>query len=323
MVARVLGCMLAVAVLPHGRVARADNAPWAQGVSEEEKAEAKKALDAGNALLLDKKYVEALDKYTIAVTHWDHPAIRFNMVRCLIHLQRNVEAFDNLKLALKYGAAPLEDTVYNEALAYEKLLATQVADITVTCTQHGVTLTLDGQPLATCPAKETRRVTPGPHQVVGKGPKELLPKTVELFVVGGKTQSADITLDPLEAGAMIVHRWPVWIPWTVFGGGLALAGAGVGLQVWAGQQMKTYDAFVDDRCTGNCTPAQLADVAYLKDGAEQKTVAGVSLMVVGGAAVVSGAVMVYLNRGRTVYPETMPKVTPLDGGAAVSWSRRF
>ena len=321
MVARVLACMLAVALLAPA-AARADNAPWAQGVTDAQKAEAKKFLDAGNALLLEKKYVEALDKYTVAVTHWDHPAIRFNMVRCLIHLQRNVEAFDNLKLSLKYGAAPLEDTVYNEALAYEKLLATQVADITVTCSQPGVTLTLDGQPLATCPAKETRRVAPGPHQVVGKGPKELLPKTVELFVVGGKSQTSDIKLDPLEKGAVIVHRWPIWIPWTVFGGGLALTGIGAGLQVWAGQQMKSYDAFVDERCTGNCTPAELADVAYLKAGAEQKTVAGISLMVVGGAAVVGGAVMVYLNRGRTVYPEAMPTVTPLEGGAAISWSGR-
>src|SRR5688500_8599282 len=113
---RVLACVLALA-LPS--LARAYHAPWADGVSEQQKAAAKKLLDEGNALLLDKKYVEALDKYSVAVTHWDHPAIRFNMVRCLIHLQRNVEAFDSLKLALKYGKDPLEETVYNEAIAYE------------------------------------------------------------------------------------------------------------------------------------------------------------------------------------------------------------
>jgi hypothetical protein len=44
---------------------------------------------------------------------------------------------------------------------------------------------------------------------------------------------------------------------------------------------------------------------------------------VGGAAVVSGAVMVYLNRGRTVYPESLPKVVPMQDGAGVSWSGRF
>jgi hypothetical protein len=320
---RVLACLVFVSALVTAPHAFADNAPWAQGVTDEQKAAAKKLLDEGNALLLDKKYVEALDKYTVALTHWDHPAIRFNMVRCLIQLQRNIEAFDNLKLALKYGATPLEETVYNEALAYEKLLATQVADITVTCQQAGVTLTLDGQPLATCPATETRRVIPGQHQVVGKGGKDLLPKTVELFVVGGKQQSADIKLDPLAKGAVIVHRWPTWIPWSVFSGGLVLAGVGVGLQVWAGQQMKSYDRFVDDRCTGNCTADDLDDIAYLKSGAETKSRIGVGAMVVGGAAVVGGAVMVYLNRGRTVYPESLPAIVPMQGGAGVSWTGRF
>jgi hypothetical protein len=245
------------------------------------------------------------------------------MVRCLIQLQRNIEAFDNLKLALQYGAAPLEETVYNEALAYEKLLATQVADITVTCMQPGVTLTLDGQPLATCPATETRRVAPGQHQIVGKGGKDLLPRTIELFVTGGKTQTTTIQLDPLDKGAVIVHRWPVWIPYSVAGAGLVLAGAGIGLRVWGGQQMASYDAFVDERCTGNCAPEDLDDVAYLRDGGRLKGTLGVSLMLAGGATVVGGAVMIYLNRGRTVYPEALPKVLPMQGGAGVSWDRHF
>src|SRR5688572_9633688 len=250
MVARAL--ILAIAIAAPA-AARADNAPWAQGVTEERKAEAKKLLDAGNALLLEKKYVEALDKYTVAVTHWDHPAIRFNIVRCLIHLQRNVEAFDNLKLALKYGKDPLEETVYNEAIAYEKLLETQVADITVSCTQPGVKLTLDGQPFATCPATETRRVAPGQHQVVGSGPKALLPKTLDVFVTGGKKQTVAVKLDPLAKGARIVHRWPQWIPWTVFGGGIAIGLVGVGFQAWGSQQMREFDRYVDGNCTGNCT----------------------------------------------------------------------
>ena len=46
-------------------------------------------------------------------------------------------------------------------------------------------------------------------------------------------------------------------------------------------------------------------------------------MVIGGATVVGGAVMVFLNRGRTVYPETLPTIVPMQGGAGVSWSGRF
>lgn len=169
--------------------------PWAVGVSEQNKQTAQRALDEGNALFLDKKYSEALAKYQAAVAAWDHPAIRFNIVRCLIQLDRQVEAADNLKLALKYGAAPLEDAVYNEALAYEKLLANQIGELSIECKQSGVVLTLDGQPLATCPAREVRRVSPGPHQVLGR--KEgFLPRAIEVVVLGGKQQEVKLELDP-------------------------------------------------------------------------------------------------------------------------------
>ena len=147
--------------------ASADDAPWTTGVTAEQKETARYLLDAGNTLFLAHDYAAALDKYRQALAVWDHPAIRFNVVRCLIQLDRTVEAADNLKLALKYGAAPLEEAVYNEALAYEKLLANQIGDLDVSCSQAGAVVTLDGQPLLTCPGTQTRRVAPGRHQLVG------------------------------------------------------------------------------------------------------------------------------------------------------------
>src|SRR6185312_506210 len=95
---------MAIAVAPS--VARADDQPWAVGVSDAQKAQAQKILEEGNQLFLKKDYAQALDKYKAAVAVWDHPAIRFNIVRCLIQLDRPVDASDNLALALKYGAAP-------------------------------------------------------------------------------------------------------------------------------------------------------------------------------------------------------------------------
>ncbi|HUS32695.1 MAG TPA: tetratricopeptide repeat protein [Kofleriaceae bacterium] len=289
-------------------------------MSEEQKANAKRALDDGNALLLDKKYVEALDKYTEAVAQWDHPAIRFNMVRCQIQLGKNLEAYENLEKALKYGADPLEETVYNEAIAYQKLLETQIGNIQVTCKQDGVKLTIDGQPLASCPAQESRRLLAGPHQIVGQKPG-LLPKTMDVVVVGGKPLGVDVKLDPLAKGAKIVHRWPGYVPWTVFGGGLALGAIG-GLTLWAAStQLRSYDVFVDANCTSQCTDAQLAQAKHdYYDPAQTKNNVGGTFVAVGAAAVATGAVMVYLNRGRTVYPD----VAPLPGGGgAVSLSGTF
>src|SRR3569623_242091 len=108
--------VMALAVAPSA--AHADDQPWAVGVTDAQKAQAQKILDEGNQLFLKKDYAPALDKYKAAVAVWDHPAIRFNIVRCLIQLDRPVDASATLALALKYGAAPLEGAVYREALCF-------------------------------------------------------------------------------------------------------------------------------------------------------------------------------------------------------------
>ena len=132
-----------IAVVPV--VAHAEEQPWAVGVTDAQKAEAQKILEEGNALFLKKDYPQALEKYKAAVAKWDHPAIRFNMVRCLIQLDRPVEASDSLALALKYGAAPLEEAVYTEALSYQKLLANQIGDLDIACVPPGAALDLSGR----------------------------------------------------------------------------------------------------------------------------------------------------------------------------------
>ena len=323
------GLVIAAGVAGAAAPARADTQPWSVGVTDAKKAEAQKYLDAGNALFLDKKYAEALDKYKAAVAAWDHPAIRFNIVRCLIQLDRAVDASDNLKLALKYGSAPLEEAVYTEALSYEKLLANQIGDLTVRCQQPGVTITLDGQRLASCPATETRRVAPGPHQLVGTK-TGLLTSTVEVVVLGGKAQEVPIKLAPLAQAARIEHRWATWIPWVVFGSGFAIAGIGGVLDLNAAADMDSYDRTVAQNCSQiACMDGdpRLSTVNGLDGSARTKSAVAVSVMIAGAATVATGAVMLYLNRGRTVYPESIERVTPVvmpvPGGAALSLTGSF
>src|SRR5262244_2857874 len=139
-----------IATVAIARPARADDQPWAVGVTDAQKKQAQTLLDQGNQLILEKKYADALDKYKAAVAVWNHPAIRFNMVRCEIQLQRPVDASDDLAQALKFGAAPLERATYEEALSYQILLANQIGDLDIHCEQQGVKVTLDGQALLTC-----------------------------------------------------------------------------------------------------------------------------------------------------------------------------
>jgi hypothetical protein len=313
-----MGFRALVVVMLLAGTAYAQKSPWSEGVTDDQKAKAKVLLDAGNAKFVEHDYGAALDQYAAAVAVWDHPAIRFNMVRCLVQLGRNLEAAENLDKALQYGSAPLESSIYDEAIGYQKLLASQISVVTVECKQAGVVVTIDGKAAATCPARATQRVLAGQHQVVGTK-HGLLTKTIELVATGGEPREVAIELEPPASAAKIVHRWPAWIPWTVFGGGLAVIGGGALLTALGNSEMRSFDKFVDDRCTGRCTPAQLSDVQYLKDGAELKGALGTGFFIAGGAAVATGAVMLYLNRGRTVYPE----VLPMPGGAAISWSGRY
>lgn len=295
-----------------GGHARADE-PWAAGVSEAHKQAAEKLLDEGNALFLERKYSEALAKYQAAKDSWDHPAIRFNIVRCLIQLNRPIEAIDHLEKALAYGSAPLEPAVYTEALAYQKLLARQVGDLEVACQQDGVRLTLDGRELATCPARQRRRVEPGQHQVVATK-QGFMTRTIEVFVIGGKQQNVAVALEPLTESAKVVHRWPIWLPWLVFGSGVTVTALGGGLEVKASSDMASYDRQVARDCAERCDPGQAAVLDPLRASATFENRLALGFIVTGAATAIVGGTMLYMNRARTVYPSSV-EVAPMSGGA--------
>ena len=306
--------LVAIAAAP----ARADEPPWAVGVSEERKAAAEKLLDEGNARFLEHHFSEALDAYRKALVEWDHPAIRFNIVRCLIQLDRAVEASEQLDAALKYGAAPLGDALFAEATGYQKLLAGQIGELEVTCTQPGVAIRLDGQPLATCPADEHRRVSPGTHQVVGTH-AGYLTHTSDATVIGGKQLRVAVELVPLEKAAHVVHRWQTWVPWTVFGSGFVVAGIGGVLELNAVSFRDAYDRAVAQACMPvACAPGTKIDQHDLD---REKLYNGIAIGVIsaGILTVAAGAGMLYLNRGHTIYPDLQPTRT----GATIGVAGRF
>jgi hypothetical protein len=298
-------------------------APWVAGVSEEAKTAAKALLAEGNELFLEHKYSDALDRYRRAIARWDHPAIRFNAVRCLIQLDRPVEAAENLELALKYGAAPLEDAVYAEAIAYQKLLANQVGDVEVKCDQPGVAISLDAEALLQCPGHASKRISPGRHVVIGTKQGFITTKN-DVVVIGGKREVVAVSLLPLGRGGVVVHRWPGWAPWVVFGGGLAIAGSGALLEGLASARMNDYDRALSRDCAASgCGPAHpipAAD-AQLESSAHAYDTAGVVVIAAGAATAIAGGVMLYLNRGQLEYRDI--EVGPTHGGAAVTLTTSF
>ena len=304
--------------------------PWAQGVTDAQKAEAQARLEEGNVLFLKQSYKEALEKYQAALRAWDHPSIRFNIVRCLIQIDRNVEAFDNLREALKYGAEPLEENVYREALAYEKLLANEVAEVEIACTQQGVEVLLDGQELMTCPGRQSRRVAPGKHGVVANK-AGFLTITRELKVLGGSKEKLDITLVSVTQATKIVRRWPQWIPYVVLGSGIGVTGFGAFMEYNAQRTMDEHDrevardcaldmCFIDPNAEG-LTDAQrqkARDLQTARSTAELQDRIAIGVITIGVGAAIAGGVLLVMNRGETVYA-----VEPTVGGGVVTASGRF
>jgi tetratricopeptide (TPR) repeat protein len=316
------GAIALLGLLLAATPARADEKPWVKGVSAERRAAAQKLLQAGNALLIERNYVAALDKYREAIGSWDHPAIRFNIVRCLIQLDRPVEAVDELDRALAYGAEPLEEAVYTEALSYQKLLASQIAAVSLSCTQPGVQVTLDGQPLTTCPTTIKSRVKPGRHQLLGEK-SGFLPRTVSLVVVGGTEERGSRTHDPLGANARIVHRYSSWLPWTVLGAGLVVVGAGGLVQLVASNDQDTYERELERTCSTGCGGAELQNLRDLESRARLENHVALGIVGAGIATVITGGVLLFMNRGRTVYETTSIGVTPSSGGATVTLGGSF
>ena len=286
-------------VAPSGSTASADEPAWASGVSDARKQRARTLLDAGNALFVDNNYAEALATYRDALVAWDHPAIRFNVVRCLILLERPLEAWDNLELALRYGAEPLEPAVYEEAVSFRKQLAKQIGRIEITCEQVGVKLVLDGAPLATCPAREARRLLPGPHAVVGSL-AGYLTKSLEVIVVGGDRATAEISLVRLSDAARVTRRWPTWIPWVVAGTGAGVAALGGLVEIKAHSDENLYERSVARDCSTMACPVDPI-VARLHDSAVSENRLGIAAMSIGLAALATGSVMLYLNRAHLDY----------------------
>jgi hypothetical protein len=115
----------------------------------------------------------------------------------------------------------------------------------------------------------------------------------------------------------------------VFVGGFALAGIGGLIQLKAQSDNSSYASMVAHDCPTGCPsdsiPHDLEDSAKIENGL------AIGLIAAGGAAVVTGSVLLYMNRGRTVYdlgnesptPHTQLNVVPLRGGAALSVSGRF
>lgn len=299
-----------------------DATPWSNGITAEQKTTAQALLGEGNDLFVQNRFREALAKYEEAVASWDHPAIRFNMVRTLIALDRPLDASRSLERALAFGQGPLEDSMYTEALNYQRLLAGQIAEYEVSCKQPGVTVKVNGESLLDCPGAKARQTLPGNHVVVA-AKAGFVTQTQDVVMLPGKKQPIVIELISVEKATVYKARWKTWKPWAVVGGGAVLVGLGALLNLQANNDLDQLAAAVNAGCDdvpGTCTADEYREIQYeqIESRASTKNGIAIGMMATGGAVVIGGIVAVIMNRPRPYVAETIvPTVMPGGGGVSV------
>lgn len=279
---------------------QASDKPWAQGVSKAEQAAALAAFQEGNEYFAGRRYALALEHYRSAIGHWPHPAIHFNMAVCLVHLELPIEAFAHIQRALTFDDGPLGEALYAEGLTYEKLLADRLGRLSLSATQSGVEVSVDGQPWLTDAGSEARVVLPGRHQLVGTLDGHLT-LTRALQVQAGEALEVEVELLPTSAATVYERRFDVWVPWAVVGAGALVGVAGLGLRSLAEAKLQAYDRGVAAACPQGCSaddlPATVADEKHTGE-----TLDGVALgtLGLGAAALLTGVTLVLLNQPRAV-----------------------
>ncbi len=323
--------------------------PWQRGVSEAQRQAAERELAAGNELFERSEYSAAVERYRAALAAWAHPAIQFNLAVCLIYLDRPVEAYDLVQAALRFGREALPDH-FDEAHNYERLLRDRIATLEVVLPAGmagaaaaggssnradnsagngagNAIVTLDGARLAAAPgeAMVRLRLAPGRHSLVARRPRF-------------ETWSKDLVLPPGEVTREVivlraprtrtVRRWSSAMPWWVAGSGGAAMALGAASLLLGNANLRAVTAEVTQQCPppAGCPAGLPSGLRADRDRAVLEQRLGAGLLVAGGAAVVTGVVLLVLNQPRQVLDVAgggglALQLTPQQLG--VGWSRAF
>jgi hypothetical protein len=276
-------------------------------VSAEHRRTAMALVEAGNKLLNDSFFPQAEKKYSAALAIWDHPAIHYNLALSLPQTLKPTQVYDHMLAALKHGEAPLGEGRFKHARNLTERMRREYAWVEITCDCEASAKLASGEWLE-------RR---------GSGRFEgLVPPGTHTLVAAQKDQASTETILTLAAGERVRLRlgskrpWATWMPWAVLGAGVAVASGGGLLHAQAGERFRAFDRGINE-CDG-CVPSpQLAGertrALNLQRGA-------VTAYAVGGAALVTGLVLLYNNQLQSqVIPETANEsqlvVMPVLGGS--------
>jgi hypothetical protein len=290
-----------------------DQRPWAVGVSPDKQRLALRKFQEGNTQLNDGLFAAAVKLYREALASWEHPAIYYNLALALLNLDQPIEVHESLQKAIKYGIGPLEKDKFEHAKEYILLVEKQIATVDISCSKPGAKISVDGKEVFTVGADGKAghyvgKVKIGKHTFVAEKPGYNAQVDAP-FIGPGETYRLELTLYTAEELTRFKRRWDAkWMPYAVIGGGVAMALVGVGLELSANSSYNEYDAAVA-RCSSatnnmGCTDmGEIANIQSMRESGDTKRSLGYVGYGVAGAAVVTGVILLYLNRS-TAYQIT-------------------
>lgn len=308
-----------------------DQRRWYCSVSEADKQHALELYEQGNQLFDASLFLDAATSYREALAHWNHPGIHYNLMLALVALDQSIEAYKSSIEALRYGPDALEPGEHHRARDYNRLLRGRIAEIRVACDEPGAEVTLDGQSILQGPGEIHVFVLPGQHEIVARKPGYLATHH-PLVLVPEEPASVHLRMLPTAEALVTTRRWDAWQPWAVVGAGAGIGLIG-GLFEWRSEVNNArFARLFEEReeCEVGCLQREFSDEMKSRQQRYRwYRRLGHGATVAGGAAILGGLVLVYLNtphqienpeKDRLVRTSVTPLLAPDSAGLSFDLS---
>ena len=302
---------------PSGQAAPDEGTPGQLMPENQRKALA--LLAEGKSLAEEFLLTDAIEKYRKALTYWDHPIIHYNLSLLLNALDRPLEAYRSVELALQPSPDGLADDpeqsqeLHAHLLRLRDQLRTRLVTIQITSAEPNVEVSIGSRIIAKAPVR-SEMVLPGTHRMAAQAPRHW-PLLHAMALNSGDTVHLHLTSQ---------RAFTPWKPWALTGAGSAVALAGFGLYWHGRNQRDTLAGQVEAQCKPSCVEDMLPGFDRDWRRARRLQRVGVGALITGGSATLLGAGLVLWNQRRelrltgneqavSILPVASPEMTGVVG----------
>jgi tetratricopeptide (TPR) repeat protein len=330
---RLLGRVASSSLLAAGLLgavpAYADEAPAAGAAvapappSEATVKEAREHYEAGLALYSDGEFQRAAIEFDRAYELVPNYRALYNIGQVRIQLHNYARATKALQAYLKEGGTKIDAERKKSVMDDLEMLTTRTATLAVTSNEDGAELTVDGEPAGTTPLSEPLLIDTGEHRL-GISKAGFVTRELSVTLASRDSQSLQLDLQKEQAAAgpvvVVAPQNPqssdrtawIWGTWS------ATAAFAAGAAVTGGLGIKAANELDDMRSTLGSTRSEL-------DSAQRRASTLLTTAdILGGAAIVTGSIALYLTLSKPAGPEKSKKRAELQlGPRAVSFTTHF